>query len=169
MAKNRTKNGKISGLWTSRSSPNLGPSAKTLVYTWNKVAIWPISVVRRTYRVIYITSPSQNLKNLENLLRTTSGNQNLLLEATSTCPNLGPSAKNLVCTWEKANIWSIAVVRRTYRAIYITSPAQDLKNRKICPEGPPGSKTFYLSEGIFAGLFTRDIYIYIIYIYIYIL
>ena len=33
-----------------------------------------------SYRVIYVTSPAQNLKNLENLPRTTPGSQNLALE-----------------------------------------------------------------------------------------
>ena len=60
--------------------PNLGPSAKNLVYTYYKVARWFIAVVRHTYGVIYYATPAQNLKNLENLPRTTSGNQNLLLE-----------------------------------------------------------------------------------------
>ena len=45
-------------------------------------------------------------------------------------PNLGPSAKPLVCTWEKANIWSITVVQRTCRVIDIASLAlpQNLEN-----------------------------------------
>ena len=75
-----TKNGRISELWTTSSNPNIGSSAKKLVYTYSKVAVWFISVVRHTCQVIYIASLAQNLKNLENLPRTTSGNQNLLLE-----------------------------------------------------------------------------------------
>ena len=75
-----TKNRRFSRLWTTSSSPNLGPSAMNLVYTYTKVAIWSISVVVHTCRVIYITSPAQNLKKLQNLPRTTPGNQNLLLE-----------------------------------------------------------------------------------------
>ena len=66
--------------WGPSTSPNLGPSAKNLACTQGKGNIWSITIVRHTYRVIYITSPSQNLKNLENLSRTTPGNQNLLLE-----------------------------------------------------------------------------------------
>ena len=71
------KNGRFSRLWTTRSSPNLGPSAKNFVYTYPKVAIWFISVVVHTYRVIYIPSPSQKLKNLE------------------ICPDRPPGAKTL--------------------------------------------------------------------------
>ena len=59
------KNGRFSRLWTTSSSPNLGPSAKNLVYTYTKVAIWSISVVVHTCRIIYITSLAQNLKNIK--------------------------------------------------------------------------------------------------------
>ena len=53
-----------------------------------------------------------------------------------TNPNLGPSARNLGYIHTKVAIWSIAVVQRTYRVMYITSPAQKLKNR---PDRPPGA------------------------------
>ena len=39
-----------------------------------------VIVVGHTYRVLYITSPSENLKNLENVLRTTPGSQYLARE-----------------------------------------------------------------------------------------
>ena len=44
--------------------PNLGPSAKKFVYTYSKVAIWFISVVEHTYRVIY-HQPAQNLQKIK--------------------------------------------------------------------------------------------------------
>ena len=64
IAKNWNKNGRFTWLWSTSSLPNLGPSAKNLDYTHTKVAIWSISVVLHTCRVIDITSLAQNLKNL---------------------------------------------------------------------------------------------------------
>ena len=75
-----TNNGGIRVLWTTCRGQNLGPSAKNLVDIYTKLAVWFITVVRHTYRVMYFASPSQNHKNLENLSRTTPGDQNLLLE-----------------------------------------------------------------------------------------
>ena len=97
--------------WATCTCPNLGPSAKYLVRAWEKVNIWFISVVRRTYRDIYITSSVQNLKNHKNLPDRDLREAKPSTWATSTCPNLGPSAKYLVRTWEKVNIWFISVVR----------------------------------------------------------
>ena len=45
--------------------PNLAPSAKNLVYTYSKVKIWFILVVRHTCRVIYVTGLAQKFKNLK--------------------------------------------------------------------------------------------------------
>ena len=64
-----TKNGGIRGLWTKCRKANLGASAKNLVDTNIKVAKWLIAAARHTCRVMYIASPSQNHKNLENLSR----------------------------------------------------------------------------------------------------
>ena len=44
-------------------------SAKDLACKHAKVNIWSIAVVRHTCRVIYITSPSQNLKKSRKLSR----------------------------------------------------------------------------------------------------
>ena len=65
MAKNRNKNYRFSGLRTTSSSRNLGPSASNLGYTYTEVVVCSIAVDRHTYRVLYITRPSQNLKNLK--------------------------------------------------------------------------------------------------------
>ena len=42
--------------------PNLGPSAKNLVYIYSKVTIWSIAVVMHTCGVMDITSPQKNSK-----------------------------------------------------------------------------------------------------------
>ena len=50
---------------TITTKPNLGPSAKHLVYIHTQFAIWFIAVVGHTYRDIDSASPSQNLKNVK--------------------------------------------------------------------------------------------------------
>ena len=100
-------------------------------------------------RWVYLSSylyhqPHPESQKLQNLPRTTPGSHNRRPYAITTKPNLGPIAKNLVYTYSKVARWFISVVRRTCRVIYITSPAQNLKDCKICPERPPGTKTFYL-------------------------
>ena len=65
MAKNRNKNYRFSGLRTTSSSRNLGPSVSNLGYTYTEVVVCSIAVDRHTYRLLYITRPSQNLKNLK--------------------------------------------------------------------------------------------------------
>ena len=73
IAKNWNKNGRFTWLWSTSSLPNLGSSAKNLDYILTKVAMWSISVVGHTCRVIHITSPSRNLKNVKNRPERPSG------------------------------------------------------------------------------------------------
>ena len=76
--------------------------------------------------------PLPESQNLENLPRTTSGNQNLLLER-QVSVQTSVQALNTLFAHGRRRIWSIAVVRHTCRVIYITSPAQNLKNHENLP------------------------------------
>ena len=106
-----------------------------------------VIVVGHTYRGIYNTSPSRKLKNIENLPRSRDPREPKPCPwMITTRPNLGPSAKDLAYICTNVHRWSIAVVRYTYRGIYITSPYQNLKNLEICLQRPPGAKTLPLGD-----------------------
>ena len=79
-----------------------------------------------------------------NLPRTTPGSQTFPLRAV-----MGqiPVTEALERRWapiRRPRKTSVIVVVHTYRAIHNTSPSQNLENCKICPERPPGAKTFPL-------------------------
>ena len=103
-----------------------------------------VVVVGHTYRVIYITSPSQNVKNLEILPRSRPpGTKTLPLSEEM---DQIPTTEALGCrrvSMRRLRKTSVIVVGHTYRVIYITSPSQNVKNLEILLRlRTPGTKTF---------------------------
>ena len=87
--------------------------------------------------------PRPESQKSQNLPKWTLGSHDRRLWAPRSNPILGPSATNLVCTWEKGNIYFISVVRHTCGVIDITSSSQNLKNLENLPRSrPPGTKPF---------------------------
>ena len=100
------------------------PATKALGCRWvpiRRLRKTSVTVVGHIYRVIYINSPSDNLKNLEICPDRDPREPKPFSWGSSRYRNLGPSAKNLVYIHTKVDIWFITVVWCTCRVIHITS------------------------------------------------
>ena len=102
-----------------------------------------------TYRVIYISPAPPRISKVskKSAQIATSGKQNLLLERQVPVQTAVQALDTLFAhRREKGKILSISVVWDTYRVIHNTSPAQNLKMIKICPERLLGAMTDALAR-----------------------
>ena len=131
-----------SGVKTLPLSDAMGqiPATEALGCRWvpiRRLRKTSVIVVGHTYRVIYITSPSQKHKNIKICPERPPGAKTLPLS-----DEMGqiPATEALGCRWvpiRRLRKTSVIVVGHTYRVIHITSLAQNLQMLKICPDRDP--------------------------------